>query len=823
MSDSSWDAVEELLAAAIEIAPSERSAWLDARCAGNPGLRAEVESLIAAHDEAGEFLRTPPDGDDAAHHSDIGRMVGRFRLIEPIGEGGMGRVFRAERADGEYTEQVAIKILSRHASRGDLLRRFRVERQALATLNQPDIVGLIDAGMTESGDAYLAMHLVHGLPITAYCAANRVALKDRIALFQRICIAVEHAHQNSIVHRDLKPDNVLVTAEGTPKILDFGIAKLLDRPGLTGPATQTAVMRPLTPNYASPEQVRGLPATRACDVYALGVMLYELLAGTRPYETAGTTLDQLLDIVVEREPARPSAFSGPRVELPYEPRRLAGDLDAIVLKAMHKDPAHRYGSARELADDLGRHLRKQPVVAQEPSFRYVAGRLIRRHRAAFAATAVSLVALIAALGVSVWQTRVARAERDHTAARFNDVRQLANALIFKIHDNVMPLPGSTPVRQTIVAEALKYFDRLRADTLADDEVKFETAGAYFRISRIQGATGSANLGDRAAALSSMKVAIEILRPLAASGRMQLPAQLDLNRALVDASGLAVRLDDPAAAKQYAEEAIDIAEAMVKANPSSEDARFALANSHFAGAMRSDGTDAELPHWKRAGEVFGELLAEKPTDLGRMRNVALVEKYLGGYYEDKDNARALGHHTRALQLDQQRLAAAPDNRTAQLDLALDWASVAYQLRIAGRRDEAVDNYRRSIEVRRRLSESDPKDVFARQRLAFALAQLAETEAELGQIDAALAHATEAVRLAEIGASVDTAASQDLVMHIVSLAFVENLAGYRQRACDSVRRASDIAARLPGRLDWSSWNDQEQLRAKLAAECAATRVK
>ncbi len=814
MPPDSWDDIEVILEEAVAIAPAQRAAWLETRCRGRQALRAEVESLIAAHDQAGEFLAIPTT---AARPAEIGRTVGRFRLVELIGEGGMGRVFRAERADGEYAEHAAIKLLSHRVNRDEVLRRFRIERQALATLNHPDIVGLIDAGMTDAGEAYLAMQLVEGMPITTYCAEHWLSLRDRIVLFQRICGAVDHAHQNGIVHRDLKPDNVLVTTGGTPKILDFGIAKLVDSD--RADVTRTSVLRPLTPNYASPEQVRGLPATTAGDVYALGVMLYELLAGLRPYETADKTLEQLLEIVTVTDPPRPSDSHGLRADVPYQVTQIKGDLDAIVLKAMHKDPTQRYASPRDLSEDLGRYLNRQPVVAREPSFRYVASRLVRRHRALFAATAVSLIAMVAALGVSLSQTRAARAERDRTAARFNDVRQLANTLIFRIHDEVTPLAGSTPVRQTIVTEALKYLEQLRADSLADDEVRFETAGAYIRISRIQGAVGSANLGDRVAALKSIETAADILRPLAAkAGPVQLPAMRDLNVALVDASGLARRGDDTQTAQRYAQEAVDVAEALVKQRPSSEAARFALANSHFAMATRVQGTDAAIPHWLRAGEIFGELLTEKPDDLTRMRNVALIEKYLGAHYDGRDNPRALEHYTRALRLDERRVAADPSNRTAQLDLAIDRANVANQNRVMGRFADAAEAYRASVVVRRQLSESDPKDEFARSRLAFALAQLGETEARLGQFPAALRHAGEALQLSEKVNQQFSDQRRELTQNLLSLADVERRAGRRQPACARLERATVLINTLPPSMA-SSWMEYLAMKDALVAMCTS----
>jgi non-specific serine/threonine protein kinase/serine/threonine-protein kinase len=814
MSSESWNDVEAILEEALEVAPVDRAQWLEARCAGRPELLAEVTSLVAAHEQAGEFLAIPTTG---SRPVEIGRTVGRFRLVELIGEGGMGRVFRAERADGDYVERVAIKLLSHRINRDEVLRRFRIERQALATLNHPDIVGLIDAGMTDAGEAYLAMQLVEGMPITTYCARHRLILRDRIVLFQRICGAVEHAHQNGIVHRDLKPDNVLVTTGGTPKILDFGIAKLVDSD--RADFTRTSVLRPLTPNYASPEQVRGLPATTASDVYALGVMLYEVLAGVRPYETADKTLDQLLDIVTISDPPRPSESACSRQELPYAVQTMKGDVDAIVLKAMHKDAGQRYASPRELSQDLDRYLNRQPVVAREPSFQYVAGRLIRRHRAAFAATIVSLAALWVALGVSIWQTRVARAERDRAAERFDDVRQLANTLIFKIDDELRPIAGSTAVRQSIVSEALRYLDRLRADAMADDALRLETARAYFRIANIQGSIGAANLGDRAGALKSFEVAVALLRPIL-DGPHGVAAQYALVDTLAAASSLAARNDDAKAADAFALEAVTHAESMVRRDPGSDNARFSLANAHFSMALRREGSEAAGPHWTRAGEVFEALMNEQPNDLRRIRNVALVEKYLGSHFDNvsHDKALALVHYSRALELDQKRVTAQPADRQAQLDLAIDLANVAYLHRDAGKGEEARQELMASVAIRRRLSESDPRDAYARERLSFGLGQLADIESVVGRLPEALDYANEAVALARQSLAGNHASKRELVIRLVILAKIEEKAGSRQQACDHVRQASSLARTLPPGGNDSNWIDEERDRAQLTTLCA-----
>jgi eukaryotic-like serine/threonine-protein kinase len=414
--------LESVFAAALEAGPEARDRLLAELCAGAPELESEVRSLLASHERAGAFLEAGPGVpllDPAADA--VPAEVGPFRLVEKIGQGGMGVVYRAERVHGGFVQQVAVKLVDAPLRESDALRRFRTERQALATLSHPHIVSLLDGGLTTDGRPYLVMALVDGVPVTAWAAGRAVPLADRLRVFQQLCAGVHHAHQHGVVHRDLKPANILVTPEGMPKILDFGVAKLTDAAGVDG--TATGLLGPLTPNYASPEQLRGLPVTTASDLYALGTILYELLAGVRAYETSGRTLDEVLRTVVEREPRRPSAASGEGT-LPYDRRRLKGDLDAIVLKAMAKDPARRYASAQELSDDLERHLAGQPVAAREPSLAYVVARAARRHRAAFAAAVVSVAALLAALGISLRQTRVATAERTRAqveAAKANQV------------------------------------------------------------------------------------------------------------------------------------------------------------------------------------------------------------------------------------------------------------------------------------------------------------------------------------------------------------------------------------------------------------------
>ncbi|MGH9199817.1 MAG: protein kinase domain-containing protein [Vicinamibacterales bacterium] len=794
MSDPhSWDEVESAFADAVELPSSERAAFLEARCAGRPDLRREIESLLASDAGSGRFMDVPADVAQPTS-TETGRRIGRYRLLDKVGEGGMGAVFRAERADGEFAEDVAIKLIAIPSHNADALRRFRVERQILATLNHPDIVTLLDGGIAEAGQAYLAMKYVDGVPITTYCAEHRLELEPRLQLFQRVCAAVQHAHQNGIVHRDLKPSNILVTADGTPKVLDFGIAKLLDPSGIGLEATGTALARPLTPNYASPEQLRGLPVTTVCDVYALGVLLYELVTGSRPYDTIGLALDEVLTTVVEREPSRPSSASPPSESVPYESRRLKGDIDAIVLKAMSKEPARRYSSARELSDDLSRHLTDQSVVAHEPSFGYTLGRLARRHRPAFAAAAVSLVALLAALGVSLRQTDIAIAERNRADARFNDAREIANALIFKIHDGVQPLPGSTPVRQLIVAEALRYLERLSADPAADAALRLELARGYIRIGTVQGVQSVPNLGDRQGALDSLRKAVSLLAPLTARGDPSRDVALEMGNAQIALSRLARVTGKNDEAISAMRTAIATAEALVARDSRDDEARRLLGNAHFNMAFAVAGAESGVPHWERAGVVFESLLADRPDDSDRQRNVALVQKYLGGHYQEAgDLDRALSHYKRALELDERRMASTPENRQAQLDVAIDLGNVAAVHHSAGRLEAAVAGYEQSRDIRRHLTETDQKDDYARGRLAYVLAELSPIYSRLNRHDDALRHAREAVQIAESRAAVDSQNHAELINYLVKLAGVERRAALVDSACSDLRHAMTLTRR------------------------------
>jgi serine/threonine protein kinase/tetratricopeptide (TPR) repeat protein len=413
-----WLRIEYLFYAALELEDG-RGAFLDEACGGDSELRREVESLLHSSGKTMGFLHEPvlQAAQQVTAEEELFRRIGAYKLLRLIGEGGMGKVYLAARADDLYQKEVAIKTLQGGLGQNPaMMLRFRSERQILANLDHPHIARLLDGGITEEGLPYLVMEYVNGIRVDDYCRVNILGIEQRLQIFCTVCAAVEYAHKNLVVHRDLKPANILVTAEGFPKLLDFGIAKLLDPEG--GQLAQTRTMeRMMTPEYASPEQVRGGQITTATDIYALGVLLYELLAGQRPLRLDTTSPFEMARIICEQEPRPPSVVSAANPELaaPDAARKLSGDLDNIVLMAMRKEPTRRYVSASALAGDVKAHLSGYPVHAGTDTWKYRSNKFVRRHKAAVAAAAIVTLALI---GFSIGMGLLAdRATRERLAAQ----------------------------------------------------------------------------------------------------------------------------------------------------------------------------------------------------------------------------------------------------------------------------------------------------------------------------------------------------------------------------------------------------------------------
>ena len=662
-----WQQVREILDHAIALPASERSPFLDENCANDQELREEVESLLSSHNDAGSvFLKAPPAKLMGAFENDqtnrVGRRIGVYQILSVIGRGGMGEVYHAVRADGQYEKHVAVKLVRGGYDSALLLERFRHERQILASLDHPNIARLLDGGTTEEGIPYLIMELVEGERLDSYCDAGRMSITERLKLFCQICSAVQYAHQRLIIHRDLKPSNVLVTADGIPKLLDFGIAKLVDPDAIA----EVTIMRAMTPEYASPEQIRGEPITTASDVYSLGVVLYQLLTGRSPYPGETRSSHQLAQAVCEVDPTKPSSavlkplpiagddpaaqrtpddLSSLREGSPAKlQRRLLGDLDNIVAKAMRKEPQQRYSSVEQLAEDIRRHLQGLPVTAVKGSFAYRANKFVRRNRMAIAAGVLLALTLMGGIAATIRQARiarkqaeVARAERARAEKRFRDVRELANSLIFEIHDSIQSLPGATPSRKLLLDRAVQYLDKLSADASGDLNLQRELAWAYQRLATVQGDTTQSNLGQVGAAEISNRKAMALFESVAKANPNNVTDQLNLAmayrwRAFFDIYETTGRAE--------IDRALKVTEPLIGSNPNNLDLKNELAQEYM---IRADIQDAvgdrvdAIDSYRKVRDLREEILNANPGYPDARKTMAKVTIILAheiGRFGDK---------------------------------------------------------------------------------------------------------------------------------------------------------------------------------------------
>jgi eukaryotic-like serine/threonine-protein kinase len=518
-----WRQVEALLDAALDLPPAARAAHVRSAEGIAAETRAEVLRLLALCEPAEDFLSEPAAEYAAPLVASVERAesepeatpptrVGPYRIVREVGHGGMGTVYLAERDDEQFRQRVALKLVRGGVGSAELMRRFREERQILATLEHPHIAHLLDGGVTPEGLPWLAMEYVEGIPIDRYCDEQRLPLEDRLTLFSKVCDAVQYAHQSLVVHRDLKPSNILVTAEGEPKLLDFGIAKLLAPGSPAGGELTRTNARLLTPEYASPEQVRGEPVSTVSDVYSLGVLLYKLLAGRSPYLLfPDAPPHELARAILEAQPERPSTavtrptgedaspgvVGGVRGTTPERlRRRLRGDLDTIVLKALRKEPERRYTSVHDLAEDLRRHLAGHPVQARPDTLRYRTGKFVRRHRVSVAAAALVVLSLVGGLAGTTWQARAAARE----TARAEAVREFLMSL-FEVSDPAFSRGDEITARELLDRGA----ERIESELASQPQTRAEMSGVLGGIYR--------DLGLFARAEPLLRQSLELRRTL----------------------------------------------------------------------------------------------------------------------------------------------------------------------------------------------------------------------------------------------------------------------------------------------------------------------
>ncbi len=770
MSPRQWSEIDSILKSALDLPESEQDAWIARESEGRPELRSEVESLLRAHRAAGAFL-------EPRTHTHQGRRIGPYLLVEEIGAGGMGAVYRARREDRNFQQEVAVKLMRASLEhRPEAVRRFLAERQILAALAHPNIARLLDGGYTSESTHYIVMEYVAGTPITDYCARNGLDLKARLRLFLQLADGVQFAHQHLVIHRDIKPANVLVTAEGTPKLLDFGIAKLLDP--AAGPQT-TALQ--LTRDYASPEQLRGKAMTTASDVYSLGVLLYELVAGQRPYQLADIPLDQAIDAICTKDPPPPGTVS------PDVP----GDLDAIVMKALRKEPESRYASVREFAEDIDRYLSIRPVLARQGTYRYVARKFVRRHRFGVATAAAACMLLAVSVALVIRASQVAQFERDRAQRRFNEVRRLAHSVIFDLQPKIAGLPGSTPVRKELIASAIGYVDQLAKEATGDPGLQQELAESYMQIGEIQGG-GNENLGDRQGALASFQKAERIARALVAA-QPSFGSRKLLVEALRHAGRVSRDISGDGRAETYRKEALAMARELQKQYPGNEDAETLLAYALFDISMLTRDSRS-LGYRIEALPIDEALLKAKPSDPRRQRDVALIHKSIAGYWLGFDVARALPYLQRALAMDEQRFARDPGDQGIKMDLSFDYSQFGQYYSWKGELPTAIRYQRRTLAIRRDLAASDPEDVWKQERLAWTLTSIASLLIKTRDYRAALANLDESKRILEHPGLSNLGTMTDYALVMKTAGEANRALGNEPAACAQFSKARDLYDKL-----------------------------
>jgi serine/threonine protein kinase len=781
MSPERYQQVKQLFQSALELEPEKRAAFLAEACARDDDLRAEVESLLASHEGAENFIEMPALAEmptlplEEVADSMVGQRIGPYKLIREIGHGGMGKVYLAVRADEEFQKRVAIKLVKRGMETDFILRRFRNERQILASLDHPNIARLLDGGTTEDGLPYFVMEYIEGQPLVEYCDQRKLSTTERLKLFRTICSAVHYAHQNLVIHRDLKPSNILVTAEGVVKLLDFGIAKILnpDLSAATIAPTATA-MRLMTPEYASPEQVRGLAVTTASDVYSLGVVLYELLTGHRPYRVTSSALHEITRIICEEEPKKPStAIScievvlGPdgTVQKQLTPeevsknregqpeklrRRLQGDLDNIVLMAMRKEPQRRYSSVEQFSEDIRRHLEGLPVIARKDTFGYRAGKFVKRHKAGVAAAVLFFITLLIGIVATAWQASVANRERARAERRFNDVRKLANSFLFEFHEAIERLPGSTPARALVVRRALEYLDSLAQEASSDLSLQRELATAYERVGDIQGNPYLANLGETAGALESYRKALAIRQSLAATE----PAKVEIKRELAgsyDRIGDMLQLTHHLAeALAHYRQALQLRQELALQQPDNLSIQRELAGSYeLIGDVlvkNGDGSGA-LENFRQFFRIAQSLAAREPTSLHRRYLALSYGKLSTGLAMIGEWAAAIERARQSLEMLRQLAESEPNNARAQRELASGYNRLGDLLWSIKDLPKALENYREALKLSERLSSTDPLNQQYRHDLARSYSNVGYVLAQLGDETAAVKDYREALQVLE----------------------------------------------------------------------------
>lgn len=694
MDPTQWAKISDILEAVLEKDENDRSAYLTQVCGNDTDLRQEIESLLSYQDtvendvfENNQVNSLSILNNELLSNNLIGKQIGKYKLTKLLGEGGMGAVFLAERTDGEFEQEVAVKLLKQGFVSQISLNRFVSERQILARLHHRFIAQLLDGGTTNESLPYLVMEYIEGLPFLEYCNKYNLELKERLELFQKICSAVQYAHQHLVIHRDLKPSNILVTDDGEPKLLDFGISKLISTDE-SGAKTQTE-FQAMTPGYASPEQLKGETISTATDVYSLGVILYELLTGKLPFKANPNNFSEIIKAVTETEPIRPSSVVNNHSETNKNPnfhispstfRNLKGDLDNIILMALRKEPERRYSSVDELNNDISNYLNELPVSARPNTFSYRASKFFLRNKTASIVGLLLALSLIIGIVATTWQAIEARQERDRAEKRFQDVRKLSNSILFEITPKIERLPGSTEAREILVERALEYLDSLSNESANDPALQSELASAYEKVGDVKGNPNNANLGDLQGGMESYEKAQKIRLALSEAD----PDDFEVQRLLA-------------------------------------------ANYNSTGDFRwwASNVEGSMESYNKSIEIFNKLIAQNPNNLqiqldlvNSIYNKIKVISYNGNYQESVNQYKQLLQKIEQLEL----------RFSKQTELSrfkgLVYIRIAYDLSWQNRYDILDEYVKKAFEVSDKLFDDNKNDTKIRRSLYYVYFQAGE---------------------------------------------------------------------------------------------------
>ena len=702
--------IEAIFNEAVLLPEGDRPKLVKDRCDGDTMLMAEVSSLLDAC--ASEELLAAASFEEskiAARTDHDRRRVGAYEIDRLIGRGGMGAVYLAHRADGNFEQQVAIKLIDLPLATELFRERFRTERQILACLHHPLIAKLLDGGVTGDGEPFLVMEYVDGMPIHRFCKEHGLSERQRLLIFGSVCEAVQFAHQNLVVHRDLKPDNIFVTQDGTPRLLDFGTAKLLSA-STDGQGEFTRQgFQSFTPQYASPEQVLGNPITTASDTYSLGVLLFLLLTGTLPYELKEFTTAEMIRVICEQPPRRPSLAADGK-------QRLDVDLEAILLKALRKVPEERYLTAAQLAGDVQAYLEGRTVTARRGTFHYRAAKFMRRHRLGLAGAALVLAILAAGIAGVLWQARVANAERHKAEARAADLRELSNSLLSELDEAIKELPGSTGVQRLLVTRVLEHLDRMSKDAAGDRLIQLDLVNAYIRLGNIQGNPYDQNFGDPTGGLASLDKALAIakaIKPAATLDREALRALASVEQARSEVLYGVGRTPEAVDSMKEATQVFGRLTAEKDATPAQL--------TEAGGALGTLGDELGQPGTFSMGDLAGAIAAYRrdlelnqralsldPNFLRARRALGIIQLKIGNVEIETDPAQALKDY----QLAEEHYNALPESKQETLSALRMRANVlrkkAQAMRELGEYAQAIPLFDQAITIQRKISAADPKD-------------------------------------------------------------------------------------------------------------------